>query len=533
MDFERQMTKKSEKETNFLERLERRFAEEAGPVKMVADRLTEAGFEPYLVGGCVRDFLLGKTPKDWDITTNAKPEDILKIFPDSVYENDFGTVGVKTGSDEPTMAIVEVTPFRKEGKYSDKRHPDEVVFADTIEEDLGRRDFTINAMAFEVSTHKRRSDGLVDMFDGFKDLEAGVIRTVGDPDKRFQEDAIRLMRAARFAVQLDFKIEERTAAAVKENAFLLEVIAKERIRDEFMKVIMCGANVKTRAKREGGARAEVTFEVGAARGVQMLEDLGLLKYFMPELREGIDCGQNKHHIYTVWEHNLRALDYAAKSEYSQEVRLASLLHDVGKPRTKMGDGHGSTFYAHEMAGAKMTLKILDRMKFPKDFIEKVAHLVRFHLFYYNVGEVTEAGVRRFIARVGAEHIDDLLKVREADRIGSGVPKAFPYKLRHLQFMIDKVRRDPVSPKMLAVKGDDVIEVLKIPPGPRVGWILALLLDEVLEEPSRNTTEDLRLRVKELGMLSDKELEKMARGARERKDEFEEGAEEEMKRKHRV
>ena len=467
-------------------------------------------FQVYLVGGCVRDLLLGKEPKDWDITTNAKPEKIQKIFSDSVYENKFGTVAVKTGAEDEQLKIVEITTFRLEGKYTDKRHPDEIKFAETVEEDLGRRDFTINALALDLAGGV---DGkIIDHFGGQKDLKDKIIRTVGNPEERFNEDALRLMRAVRFAVQLNFEIEEKTLEAVKKEAGLIEMIAKERICDGFQKIIIT---------------------VNAKKGIELLEEVGLLKYIIPELREGIGTGQNKHHIYTVWEHNLRALDYAVKKGYSLEIRLASLLHDVGKPRTKQGEGPDSTFYNHEIVGAKMTAQILDKLHFPKNVAEKVIHLVRFHLFYYNVGEVTETGVRRFLRRVGPENVDDFIKVREADRIGSGVPKAVPYKIRHLLFMIDKVKRDPISPKMLKVNGEDVMRILNIEPGPKIGQILSILLDEVIEEPEKNTKNNLETRIENLGELSEKESEKMAKSARERKEEFEGGIEEEIKKKYYV
>ena len=479
----------------------------------IAENLNKAGYEAFLVGGCVRDILLRRVPKDWDIATNAKPEEVQKIFTDSVYENDFGTVGIKTESESPALKVIEVTTFRKEGRYTDKRHPDEIGFAKTIEEDLSRRDFTVNALALRLTTsHEPLVTNIVDPFHGQKDLKAKVIRTVGKPEERFGEDALRLMRAVRFAAELDFDIETETAATIKKHAGLLEMIAKERIRDEFVKMIMTK---------------------NAMAGVQALEDYGMLKFIMPELREGVGVEQNLHHIYGVWEHNLRALDYAASKDYSLTVRLASLLHDVGKPRTKAGSGRNATFYAHEVVGAKMTPPILDRLHFSKKIIEDVTHLVRCHLFYYNVGEVTDAGVRRFINRVGIEYLDDLIRVREADRIGSGVPKAVPYKLRHLLFMVEKVRRDPVSPKMLAVKGDDVMKILNIPPGPRVGWILAALLEEVLDDPKKNTREDLETRIKELGKLSDAELKKISEKARETKNEFESDAEEEIKKRYYV
>lgn len=479
-------------------------------IKNIAEKLEKNGFKAYLVGGCVRDLVLKKKPKDWDIATNAKPEEILKIFEDSFYENNFGTVGVKTDAKDESLKIVEVTTFRTEGVYKDKRHPEKVEFVDNIEEDLKRRDFTINAMAISLAQEDKLK--ILDPFGGKADLKSKVIRAVFNPYERFEEDALRLMRAVRLAVELDFEIEENTFQAIKEKSSLLKLVAKERIRDEFIRIIMSDK---------------------AAMGIILLEDTGLLKYIIPELREGIGCTQNKHHIYTVFEHNVRALNYAAEKKYSLEVRLAALLHDVGKPRVKKGEGPDATFYNHEVVGARMTVKILNNLCFPKEVVEKVAHLVRYHLFYYNVGEVTESGVRRFLARVGPENVDDLLKVREADRIGSGVPKAVPYRLRHLKFMIEKVRKDPISPKMLKVNGNDVMEILNIKPGPKVGWILSILLGEVLDDPKKNDEKYLKERIKYLGLLSDGELKEKAESAQNVKEEFESGIEEEMKKKYYV
>ena len=504
-------------------------------VEEVAKALTSAGFEAYLVGGCVRDLLRGTVhselvePKDWDIATNATPKEIQKIFEDSVYENNFGTVGVKTRSENPKLAVVEVTTYRVEGKYTDKRHPDEVKFAKTIEEDLSRRDFTVNAIALKCDANIRMHANdtnkvLVDPFGGQEDLKKRIIRTVGKPEERFNEDALRLMRAVRFAVELsapqgrdlasggDFTIDPATRRAVAAQHGLLEMIAKERIRDEFVKVIEAPQ---------------------AAKGILLLEDTGLLKHIMPELREGIGVSQNKHHIYEVFEHHVRSLDYTAKKGSPLPVRLAALLHDLGKPKTKGGEGLDATFYGHEMVGARMAVKAMERLKFPKELIEQVGHLVRYHMFYYNVGEVSPAGVRRFLARVGPETVPDLIKLREADRIGSGVPKAVPYKLRHFLFMIEKVKRDPVSPKMVVVKGDSVMRILGIPPGPRVGWILGVLLEEVLDDPKWNKKDALEERVRELGKLEDKELRSFAEKARHAKDEFEGGVEKDMKSKYHV
>jgi tRNA nucleotidyltransferase (CCA-adding enzyme) len=482
----------------------------------IAQRLQKAGYKAYLVGGCVRDILLSHKPKDWDIATNAKPEEVQKIFPDSIYENKFGTVAVKSQSAKREAQIVEVTTFRLEGKYTDKRHPDEIRFAKTIEEDLSRRDFTINAIALVLTNNQQLTTNnnykLVDPFNGQKDLKNKIIRSVGNPEERFNEDALRLMRAVRFAVELNFEIEPKTAEAIKKNAELLEIIAKERVRDELIKIIMTPY---------------------AAKGIELLENLGLLKYIVPELREGIGVSQNKHHIYTIFEHNLRSLDYAAKNNYSLEIRLAALFHDIAKPRTKRGEGQNATFYGHEVLSAKMAAQILDRLHFPKNLTEKVVHLVRYHLFYYNVGEVTEAGVRRFLRRIGPENVDDFIKLREADRIGSGVPKARPYKIRHLLFMIEKVKHDPISPKMLKVNGYDVMKILNISAGPKIGQILDVLLNEVIENPENNTKKNLELRIKELGKLTDDELKKLAKQAKEKKEEFESGIEEKIKKKFYV
>ncbi len=484
------------------------------------DRLDNAGFEAYLVGGCVRDFLLGIEPKDWDITTNARPGEIQKLFPNNVYENAFGTVGVKTESEDPKLKIIEITTYRIEGRYSDKRHPDEIKFAKTVEEDISRRDFTINAMAMKQTVNGKWQ--IVDPYGGRDDLKKKIIKTVGSPAERFNEDALRLVRAVRFSAELDFsvkggsvsgwKIEKKTEEAIKKESGLLEMISKERIRDEFVKIIMSD---------------------NAKFGIEELERVGLLKHIIPELREGIGVGQNKHHIYTVWEHNLRALDYTAQKKYSLEIRLAALFHDIGKPKTKGGEGPDSTFYNHEVVGAKMAVKIMDRLHFSKNISEQVIHLVRYHLFYYNVGEVTEAGVRRFLRRVGPENVDDLIKIREADRIGSGVPKAVPYKIRHLLFMIEKVKRDPISPKMLKVDGMDIMKILGIPPGPQVGHILSVLLEEVIDNPKKNEKKFLEEEIKKLGELNLDNLKKMAEAAKEMKEEFEEEAEEEIKKKFYV
>lgn len=475
-------------------------------VRAILGILEQNKFQGYLVGGCVRDFLRGTTPKDWDVATDATPEQIQKFFPESVYENSFGTVGVKTDSEDPTLKIIEITTFRTESDYSDKRHPNVVAFAKTVEEDLARRDFTMNAIAMDVE------GVIVDPFEGEGDLKKGIIRTVGNPKDRFGEDALRLMRAVRFATELTFVIEPETKNAIIASASSLKEIAAERVRDEIAKMLMTPR---------------------AADGIILLEELGLLKYILPELCEGIGVGQNKHHVYTVFDHNVRSLEYVASENASLIVRLAALLHDVAKPRTKGGEGINSTFYNHDIVGGKMAKTMLSRLHFSNEIIDQVAHLVRYHMFYYNVGDVSDAGVRRFVRRVGPEYIDDLLKVREGDRIGSGVPKAVPYKLRHLLFMIEKVKHDPLSPKMLALNGEGLMELLGIQPGPRVGNILNILLEEVLDDPACNTKEYLSRRAQELHEQSDDELRLLSEKAKERKDEIQGDIEEDMKKKYYV
>ncbi len=447
-------------------------------VQIILNTLKEGGFEAYVVGGCVRDLLLDKQPKDWDVTTNATPEKIQELFPEHVYENTFGTVAIKTGSEDPSLALVEVTPYRVEGKYTDKRHPDEVKFADKLEDDLSRRDFTVNSLALDSK------GDIIDLYNGQEDIKKRIIRTVGEPTLRFDEDALRTLRAVRFAAVLGFSIEPETLIAIKKNSEWLRAISKERIRDEFVKII----------------ESDNGYE-----GVLLLEEAGLMKYVVPELREGIDVAQNLHHIYTVWEHNARALKYAVEKKYSLAIRLGALFHDIGKPRTKRGEGKYATFYGHEVVGARMVAGIMDTLKFPKDIGDKIVKLVRYHMFYYNVDEVTESSVRRLLVNVGQENVEDLLKIREADRIGSGRPKAVPYKLRHLKYIIDKVSHDPISVKMLKIDGNDLMQELGVPPGPIIGLVLNSLLAEVLDDPTRNTAEYLKERATDLSKKSAEEL----------------------------
>ncbi|MDO8530286.1 MAG: HD domain-containing protein [bacterium] len=484
-------------------------------VKTIIEGLKKAEYEAYIVGGCVRDFLLGLEPKDWDITTNAKPEEIQKVFSDSFYENNFLTVTVRTGSKKASLSEIEITTYRSEARYSDKRHPDEVKYAKSLQEDLSRRDFTVNAMAMtEVAGKKGKGEKyeIIDSFGGQIDLKKKIIRTVGNPAERFAEDALRMLRAVRFAAVLGFSIEEKTAGAIKKNSMWLGAVSKERVRDEFVKIIM---------------------SPNAAQGVEWLREAGLLAFIVPELEENYGVGQNKHHIYDCYQHALKSLEYTAKKKFALHVRLAALFHDIGKPRVKAGEGKESTFYNHEVIGARLAFQILQRLKFSNKEIDQMVNLIRHHMFYYNVDEVSESSVRRLVKKVGPENMEDLLRLREADRIGSGVPKAEPYKLRHLKYVIEKVSKDPISVKMLKVNGKDVMDLLAIEPGPRIGQILDTLLGYVLYDPKKNTKEFLEAEVLKLGKLDDKELSELAQESKEDKTEAQAEEDEAVKGKYWV
>jgi tRNA nucleotidyltransferase (CCA-adding enzyme) len=445
--------------------------------------INKAGFSAELVGGSVRNLLLNQAPKDFDITSSALPEEILKLFKDSKYNNEFGTVILPIkDKDNKLISVVEITTYRSESNYSDHRRPDNVKFESDIKADLRRRDFTINAMALRLVEHindevYKFSDQnflLIDLFKGRKDIKEKIIRAVGEPESRFKEDALRMLRAVRFCVQLNFSLEPKTQRAIVKLAGSLKFIAKERIRDEFIKILASNR---------------------PDEGINLLFKLKLLNYIIPELLQGDKVKQNHHHIYSVLKHNLLSLKYCPNSDW--RVRLASLLHDIGKPRAKKIINGQTTFYNHEYIGAKMVDKIMTRLRFSLEDKEKVVNLVRNHMFYYNVDEVTATSVRRLIKKVGKENLADLIDLRVADRLGSGTPKAMPYKLRHLQYMMDKVQNDPVSVKSLKINGHDLINQLSIKPGPQIGTILDVLLGEVIVDPEKNKKLYLKKRAKEL------------------------------------
>ncbi len=447
--------------------------------------VSRSGYEIYAVGGSVRDLLLGRNTADtarWDFTTNATPQQIQEIFPDSFYDNTFGTVGVKIKSKKgETEEIYEITTYRKEGKYSDRRHPDEVVWGRTIEEDLARRDLTINAIALSYSHEKKSSSKsyrvvgeenirLVDYFGGREDLRQGIIRAVGNPEDRFAEDALRMLRAVRFAVTLQFTIEEKTFDAIRENAVLLEKISGERIREEMVKILSSDY---------------------PADGIKLLYNAGLLEYILPELVKGVGIRQPGHHIHDVFTHSVESLRYCKNPAWL--VRLATLIHDIGKPVAyKELDGK-PTFYNHEVVGAAIAKSIAQRWHLSRQEREKLYILVRWHMF--TVSELlTDAAIRRFIRRVGPENTADMLDLRIGDRLGSG-SRETSWRLEKFKQRIIEVQKHTPSVNDLAVDGHDVMRVLGTPPGPKVGEILNKLFAEIMENPAKNKREYLLSRIR--------------------------------------
>lgn len=520
---------------NFIQRIPKE-------VSHVTSILEKEGFQAYLVGGCVRDLLMGKEPKDWDLTTNAKPEEIIPLFEKTVYENKFGTVGVVVSRETPGEDVIretiEVTPYRLEAKYSDFRHPDEVKFSNILEDDLKRRDFTANALALDSKGH------ITDIFNGLKDIQNKTLKTVGEPDERFGEDALRMLRAVRFSTQLDFTISHETMESILKNSELIKKISLERIRDEFEKIIM---------------------SKNPASGIVMLQKFGLLKNIIPELEEGIGCLQLGEHIYDVWEHLLHALQHAADKNWPLEIRLSALFHDIGKPRTRRlaqqeyarrnlrndqkelalprqsaNDGGHTlvqskkkyTFYGHEVIGARMAKKIMERLKFPKKEIDLVESMVRNHMFFSDTEQITLSAVRRIIVKVGPEHIWELMQIRECDRVGMKKKEA-PYRLRKYFAMVEEALRAPISVGQLKIDGKFMQNELGIAPGPRMGWILHALLEEVLDGPEKNTVEHLFELAKNLNALPDGALKALGERGKEKKEELEEEEIEKLHTKHGV
>lgn len=454
-------------------------------VRAFCAKFISAGYQIYIVGGSVRDILMERRVHDWDFTTDATPEEILKLFPQSFYDNKFGTVGIPVSTvstsevgflvpsvvegDSSEVKIYEITTMRKEGEYQDFRHPDKILWTNKIEEDLARRDFTINAIGLST-------DGeIIDPYQGQEDIKNKLIRCVGNPDQRFKEDALRLFRAIRFSAQLEFDIEKNTFEAIKKNVHLIKEVSGGRIRDELFKLL-------------GSMNPYI--------GILKLREAGILQIILPELESCFGVSQKgpKHaRVYDIGEHSLLTLKETPSKD--QLVRLAALLHDIGKSDTAQTDDTGNvTFYQHEVIGSRLATKIAKRFNLSRKQTDKLFRLVRWHLFTVDEKQ-TDSAIRRFIKNVGRENIKDMMALRIGDRIGGGTQKAISWRMEEFKKRINQVLQKPFSISDLKINGNDVMQILNIPSGPKVGEILNKLFEEVLEDSSKNNREYLLDRIK--------------------------------------
>ena len=438
-------------------------------VQFIIQTIEQAGFEAYAVGGCVRDSILGRTPDDWDITTSAKPEDIKRLFRHTV----------DTGIQHGTVTVLikkecyEVTTYRIDGEYEDSRHPKAVNFTSLLSEDLRRRDFTINAMAY--NDHK----GLVDLFGGQEDLRQGIIRCVGNPEERFSEDALRIMRAVRFSAQLGYVIEENTRQAIQKLAHTLSRISVERIQVELTKLLVSDH----------------------PEYVLQLYQLGLTKVFLPELDLMMDTYQNNpHHCYSVGMHTIKAMEQVSNNKVA---RLTMLLHDVGKPATKTTDDKGiDHFHGHPNLSSEMAKKILRRLRFDNDTISRVALLVLYH-DYGNAVSATPAFTRKLINKVHLENFSLLLDIKRADVMAQSEHsrQIKLEKLESLRRSYEEVLEQGmcICLKDLAITGTDLIKA-GMKPGQELGKVLEQLLEVVLEDPDMNEKDKLLSLVRRWGYI---------------------------------
>jgi tRNA nucleotidyltransferase (CCA-adding enzyme) len=442
------------------------------PVVELCRQIERAGFHAWVVGGSLRDLLLERLPKDWDLATSATPAEMMRIFKRVV----------PTGIEHGTVTVLwhgegyEITTLRGEGAYSDSRRPDSVHFIGNIEEDLARRDFTVNALAYDPL-----DDRLIDPFGGIADMRAGLLRTVGRAEERFGEDGLRVLRAARFVATLEFSIEAHTREAITSALDAFRRVSPERVRDEWL---------RTMAARE------------PSRGFALMRETGILGVTCPELAEQFGCAQNRYHAYDVWTHSLKCMDACDAGPLH---RVAGLLHDLGKPRTReLSDKTADyTFYNHELVGANMADAWLKQYRFSNDDRARVVHLVRHHLVCYSDGW-SDAAVRRFVRRVGVEHIDGLLRLATADALAKG--RAVDDELAALQQLRARIEEAKAAGaafgvRDLAIDGKDVMQRMGIPPGRLIGEVLEALLQKVLEQPELNDREQLLSAVDELAKTS--------------------------------
>jgi poly(A) polymerase/tRNA nucleotidyltransferase (CCA-adding enzyme) len=433
-------------------------------VLKIAQELHKRGFQAWVVGGSIRNILIGKPAYDHDIATNATPDQVMGIFPRTVPTGvKHGTVTVLSG-----IESVEITTFRSDGTYSDARHPDRISYAKTIGEDLSRRDFTMNGIA-----HNPITDELVDPYGGRQDIRNELIRTIGNPLDRFSEDGLRPFRACRLASQLDFTIEEKTFKAIISCLDKAAQVSVERIRDEFIKIIESPK---------------------PSIGIELMRKSGLLELFLPELLTGYEVNQNVYHRYDVYYHNLYSCDAADPKDY--RIRLAALFHDIGKfhakkeieERTK---GKKSVFYNHEIIGAGITKRIMRRLKFSNQDIKVVTHLIRNHMFHYT-NLWTDGAIRRFMRKVGLENLQALFELRRADRIGNGLKQGNSRAVQNLRHRIEIIleKENAITVKDLVINGNDVMKQFNLQSGPIIGTILNHLLEEILDDPEKNNRDSL-------------------------------------------
>jgi tRNA nucleotidyltransferase (CCA-adding enzyme) len=423
--------------------------------------LIRAGAEAALVGGCVRDLVRGVTPGDWDIATSLPPETVSGLFAGSTWQNRFGTVTVRP---DPETRALEITTYRIEGGYRDHRRPEEVRWGGSLHEDLARRDFTINAMAWVPEDLASRRGHLADPFGGAPDMAAGVLRTVGDPDERFGEDALRLLRAVRFANRFELRLDPATEEAIRRRASDAAELSGERIRDELLRVL---------AGRQPPSRA-----------FELMERLGLLEVVLPELAALRDVPQAKALPGDALDHSLRTAD--ALPAHDEVLRLAGLLHDLGKATTLSG-GH---FLGHDREGAVIADAVLRRLRMPRRDAHRVMRLVEQHMFTYTP-DWTDAAVRRFVRRVGVDLLEDLFALRAADNVASGAAEPASGGLAELRERARAaVSGGALEAHHLAVDGNDLMAALDLRPGPIVGRLLTRLLEAVIEEPALNRRDHL-------------------------------------------
>lgn len=431
------------------------------PVREVLRRLADANLEAALVGGSVRDLVTGAFPADWDVATAGAPEQVAALFPGSTWENKFGTVTVRGELD------VEVTTYRHEGPYLDRRRPEHVRWGSSLADDLARRDFTVNALAWRPTELEAGLGVLVDPFDGLEDLERGALRAVGDPAERFSEDALRMVRAVRFSTRLGLGLEPGTEEAIRERAATSASLSGERVRDELLRML---------------AAAPPALPPSAA--LLLMEELGLLAVLLPELSALRGVPQAKALAGDALEHSLRTAD-ALPAERPQ-LRLAGLLHDLGKATT-LADGH---FIGHEVEGANLAAEVLRRLRMPRTDAARIVRLVRHHMFAYTP-EWTDAAVRRFIRRVGIDLLDDLFALRAADNAASGAVEPERGGIVELRERVgDAVAAGGLEQAQLAVDGQVLIAELGLSPGPLIGELLGRLLEAVLDDPALNRRDRL-------------------------------------------